>query len=226
MEVAAPTGIYATVFSVTKTARRRYSPRRPRAERREQLLEAALRLVDRDGFGALTMEGVAREADLAKTVVYDSFGNREQLLKALLTREQERALSTLAAAMPEPPLPEDPREVLIEGLTTLLAAVREEPKTWRLILLPPEGTPPVVRKTVDRQREVLVRQIEPMVEWGLKRIGAPQLDAELATHALVASCENAIRLTLTQPERFPAERLADFAAELVSALARRPRPGG
>ena len=176
-------------------------------------------MVDRDGFAALTMEGLAREADLAKTVVYDTFGNREELLRGLLSREQERALSSLTGAMPEPPLPEDPREVLTESLATLLASVREQPETWRLILLPPEGTPPVVRKTVDRQREVLVRQIEPMVEWGLKRIGAPQLDAELATQALVASCENAIRLTLTQPERFPPERLAEFAAELVDAVA-------
>ncbi len=179
-------------------------------------------MVDRDGFAALTMEGVAREADLAKTVVYDTFGSREGLLKELLTREQERALSTLAAAMPEPPLPEDPREVLTEALATLLASVRQQPETWRLILLPPEGTPPVVRKTVDRQRDVLVGQIEPIVAWGLKRIDAPRLDSELATHALVASCENAIRLTLTQPDRFPPERLANFAAELVSAVARTP----
>jgi AcrR family transcriptional regulator len=202
------------------TARRRYSPRRPRAERREQLLDAALRVVDADGFVGLSVEGVAREADLAKTVVYDTFSNREGLLTALLAREQERALASLAAAMPEPPLPDDPRQVLTDSLVTLLTAVREHPETWRLILLPPEGTPPVVRKTVDRQRGLLVRQVEPIVEWGLKRIGAEGLDAELATQALVASCENAIRLTLTQPDQFPPRRLADFAAEVVSALAR------
>jgi hypothetical protein len=75
-----------------------------------------------------------------------------------------------------------------------------------------------VRKTVDRQREVLVRRVEPIVSWGLNRIGV-DLDAELATHALVASCEQAIRLALTQPKRFPAERFAGFAAGLIAALA-------
>jgi len=65
---------------------------------------------------------------------------------------------------------------------------------------------------------VLVRQIEPMVAWGLKRVGSPGLDPELATQALVASCENSIRLTLTQPERFPPQRLAEFAADVVDAL--------
>ena len=203
---------------MTKVARRKYSPRRPRAERREQLLDAALRLLDSGGFGDVTVEGVAREAALAKTVVYDTFGNREAMLTALLAREQERALSSLDAAMPKPPLPDDPRQVLKEALATLLARVREHPETWRLILLPPEGTPPVVRKTVDRQRALLVRQLEPIVAWGLKRIGADQLDSELATHALVGSCEEVVRLTLTQPDRFPARRFADFGADLVAAL--------
>ena len=201
-----------------RVARRKYSPRRPREERREQLLDAALHVLDSDGFAGLTIEGIAREADLAKTVVYDTFGNREELLKALLAREQERALGVLAAAMPQPPLADDPREVLTDSLTALLEGVREQPETWRLILLPPEGTPPVVRKTVDRQRARLVRQLEPIVAWGLKRTGAPGLDPELATYALVASIENAIRLTLTQPDRFPPERFAHFAADVVAAL--------
>jgi AcrR family transcriptional regulator len=215
--------MYGIVFCMTTTVpRRRYSPRRPRAERREQLLDAALRLIDAKGFGSASIEGIAREAGLAKTVVYDTFGNREKLLRALLARERERALASLAAAMPEPPLADDPRRILTESLGVLLAGVREHPETWRLILLPPEGTPPVVRKTVDRQREALVRQLEPIVTWGLERAGAAQLDSEVATHALVASCENAIRLTLTQPERFPAERLAGFAADLLDAVATTP----
>ena len=199
---------------------RRYSPRRPREERREQLLDAALRVLDADGFGALTIEGIAREAGLAKTVVYDSFGGRDELLLALLAREQERALALLAAAMPRPPLADDPRRILEASLTTLLEGVRKHPETWRLALLPPEGTPPAVREAVDRNREILVRQVQPMVEWGLERLGAGHLDAELATSALVASGESAIRLTLTQPERFPAQRFADFAADLVGAIAR------
>src|SRR2546425_7430523 len=147
---------------MAQMAQRRYSPRRPREERREQLLDAALRVLDADSFGGLTVEGVAREVDLAKTVVYDTFGSREELLKALLAREQERALTALAAAMPKPPFADDPQQVLTEALTVLLEGVREHPETWRVILLPPEGTPPVVRKTVDRQRELLVRRVEPI----------------------------------------------------------------
>ena len=200
---------------------RRYSPRRPREERREELLDAALRVLDADGFGGLTMEGVARQADLAKTVVYDTFGGRDELLRSLLAREHERALSALAAAMPRPPFGDDPRQILAEAFTTLLESVREHPETWRLILLPSEGTPPAVREAVDENREILVRQVGPIVAWGLDRLGAGHLDPELATSALVASGEHAIRLTLTQPDRFPPRRFADFAADVAAAISTR-----
>jgi AcrR family transcriptional regulator len=205
---------------MTQVAQRKYSPRRPREERREQLLDAALRVLDADGFAGLTVEGVAREVGLAKTVVYDTFGSRERLLKALLMREQERALSTLAAALPTSPLADDPQQVLTRALTVLLEGVREQPETWRLILLPPEGTPPAVRKTVDHQRGLLLGQVEPIVAWGLDRIGAGHLDPQLATHALVAFGEAAIRLALTQPDRYPPERFAYFAADLLASIAK------
>lgn len=198
--------------------RRPYSPRRPRAERREQVLDAALAIVDEEGFGGLTIEAVARRADLAKTVIYDSVGNHEKLLRALVRREQERAMRDVAAAMPALPFG-GPEDLLGNGLTALLSSVRQHPATWRLILLPPEGAPPLLREDVDRSREQLREQLEPIVKWGLKTLGAADIDAELATLALLATVENAIRITLSDPDRFPAERLAEFGRALVRRVA-------
>ena len=166
------------------------------------------------------MEGVAREAKIAKTVVYDLFGNREELLHALLEREQERALADVAAAIPGS-LDGDPLELLSESLMTVLGAVRAHPDTWRLILLPAEGTPPAVRKAVDRHRERLVQQIEPMVAWGTGELGLARLDPELTAETILALFENAIRLTLTKPDGYPPERMVAFASELAAAIVRR-----
>ena len=192
----------------------------PREERRDQLLDTALALISTHGFGGLSMEGVAREADIAKTVVYDLFGNQEELLRALFEREQERALSDVAAAIPVPPLDRDPLDILVESLVTVLDAVRSHPETWRLILLPADGTPPGLRTAVDGHRARLTRQIEPMVAWGVDKLDLAALDPELTAHTLLALFENAIRLTLTEPERYPPERVASFARELVAALTR------
>lgn len=208
----------STVVSSRAAARRKYSPRRSREERREQTLDAALAVVDEHGVGGLTVEAVAREADVAKTVVYDSVGNQEEVLRALIDREQKRALADIAASMPELPF-DEPENLLADGLTKLLEAVREHPATWRLILLPPEGTPPAQRKAADRYRDQLREQLEPIIGWGLGQLGADDVDPEIATYALLATIENAVRMTLADPDRFPPERLAGFGRALVRRVA-------
>lgn len=208
-------------FRAMAVSTRRYTPRLPREERREQILDATLRLIADHGFGGVSMEAVAREAEIAKTVVYDAFGDQRGLLGALFEREQERTLKTIADAMPVAPLEGDPAEILSSSIETLLEAVREHPETWRLILLPADGTPPALREEVNRHRERLLGQLEPMTAWGIERLGLGDLDSEMAAQAILGEAENAIRLTLTHPRRFPPRRIAKFAADLLTAVGRR-----
>jgi AcrR family transcriptional regulator len=60
--------------------------RTPRAQRRQQLLELAERLVLEGGVAALTMERLAEEAGVAKTVPYSHFPNSSAVLLAILER--------------------------------------------------------------------------------------------------------------------------------------------
>ncbi len=199
--------------------RRRYANRLPREERREQLLDAALRLIAERGFGGLSMEGVAREAEIAKTVVYDAFANQEELLGAFLAREQKRVFAAITEAVPTLPLSGEPADILAAAFRSALESVRDHPDTWRLILLPADGMPPAVRDEVNRHRERLVRQVEPMAAWGVEVLGLGDLDPELVAHILIGAAEDAARMTLTHPDRFPPERLAAFTADLVTAIA-------
>lgn len=59
-------------------------PRVPAAERREQLLSAARDVIVADGLAMVTMERVARQAQVSKPVLYSHFENRAALLRALL----------------------------------------------------------------------------------------------------------------------------------------------
>lgn len=81
------------------TGRRRYAARVPSAERREQLLDAALALVLADGFAAVTMDGVARATGVTRPVVYGQFASSTELLEALLRRSLHRAQEQLARAL-------------------------------------------------------------------------------------------------------------------------------
>jgi AcrR family transcriptional regulator len=206
----------------TTTRKRRYAPRLPPAERREQLLDAALAVIAEHGYGGVSMEAIARAAGVTKPVVYDLFANLGELLRALLEREEARALAQLAEAMPSAPA-DDPDQLVVDGFTAFLDSVQADPATWRLILLPAEGTPAVVREHVDAGREQVRERLEELLEWGIAARGGPAgIDVELAARSLIAVGEQMARLVLTDPTRFTAERIGRFVGTLLAAL-ERPR---
>jgi AcrR family transcriptional regulator len=219
--VLPPGAAVVKLCQMATAPRRRYAPRMPPEERREQLLDAALALIVERGYGGVTMEGIARAAGVTKPVVYDLFGSLGRLLVALHEREEERAFSDLAQVLPSLPLDSDPDQLLVEGLVAFLATVAANPDRWRLILLPSDGTPEVVREHIAQGRTQVLRQLESLVAWGLEQRGGPLgLDVELASRTIMALGEGAARLVLTEPGRFPPDRFRSFAAIVLEGLPR------
>ncbi len=196
----------------------RRQPRMPIEVRRRQVLDAALRLITEHGYGAVTMEAVAREANLAKPVVYNAYPGREALLSALLEREERRAFQTLAEAIR--PAGGDPAAALLAWLQGVAQAIAAAPSAWRLMLLPSDGTPDVVRQRVERGRMIALEQTRLFTRSLLARRPALDgLDEELTAHALLAACEQAAKLMIADPARYPPERLVQYAEKLLRVLA-------
>jgi AcrR family transcriptional regulator len=179
-------------------------------ERREQLLDATKAIVAERGFHAVSIEAVAREAGITRPIVYGHFNDLTGLLEALVTRETARALGQLA--LPED-LTHDPRDALLASLRTYLEAVREDPATWRLVLMPPEGAPPILHDLIAQGREAVLEQLTRAVGPGLE---SP--DPELFARTLSAVSDEAARLLLTDAERWPVERILSFADWLIREL--------
>jgi AcrR family transcriptional regulator len=80
-----------------RTAR---APIQERAQRRrESLLDAAARLLDREGYDALTTNAVAAEAQASIGTVYEYFRNREAIIEGLLARFAERLAGVVDEAL-------------------------------------------------------------------------------------------------------------------------------
>lgn len=77
------------------TARRRI----PGPERRDLLLDTAAAMILADGLDTLTLEGLAAKAGVSRALVYQHFGNLDELLHVLFDREATRLYSRHAAAM-------------------------------------------------------------------------------------------------------------------------------
>lgn len=197
---------------------RRYAKRLPREVRREQILDATLRLIAEHGFAGMTMEAVAAEAEIAKSVVYAVFGSQEGLQHELMVREQERAFRLAEAAVAAGAASVDPLVGLRDGLLTFLDGVAGDPDTWRLVLLPVAGTPERVGEAIRDGRERWRRALEPVAEQLLGRVGLGELDHELVAHLVRGNAEYLARLMLEDPERFSSERIAAFASQAAEAI--------
>jgi AcrR family transcriptional regulator len=172
--------------------------------RREQLLDAAKAVVAAHGFHGVSIEAVARGAGVTRPIVYRHFADLAALLDALIERETLRALVQLQEVLPAGV------DDLIAAFEGYLSAVRSDPVTWRLVLVTPDGAPALLRERIAAGRAAVVAQLAAAVG---PRAGSP--DPELTGHALSAVADEAARLLLADPEKFPAERLVAHARWLL-----------
>ncbi len=181
-------------------------------KRREQLIDAALTVIVELGYEGVSIEAIARSAGVTRPVVYDHFPNLGELLEALIEREERYALSQLAEVVPSAPEGEDdPAALFAAGVRRFLDAVASRPETWRIILLPLEGTPPIVRDHVETNRARTLERIEPLVRWAIARSRIPDdFDVELSARAIRSLAEAAGRMVLTDPEQYSPARYEGF----------------
>ncbi|HEY6395910.1 MAG TPA: TetR/AcrR family transcriptional regulator [Solirubrobacteraceae bacterium] len=191
----------------------------PPEQRREQLLDAALSVIVEQGYSGVSIEAIARNAGVTRPVVYDHFPDLGQLLRCLVQREERYSLEQLEPVLPADPAESDPGEVLAAGVKRFLQAVGERPATWRIILLPLDGTPPIVREHVHRNRAMILGRIEQLVRESVRRGELPaELDIELAGRAVRDLSEEAGRMVLTDRARYSPERYEAFVRTVLKLL--------
>jgi AcrR family transcriptional regulator len=76
---------------VRAVAQRQRARRQPRAQTREDLLDAAARVIARRGFSGASVEAVSAEAGFSTGAVYSNFDSKEALFLALYEERIERA---------------------------------------------------------------------------------------------------------------------------------------
>jgi AcrR family transcriptional regulator len=177
--------------------------------RREQLLDVATRLAVDQGFHAVSVEAVAREAGITRAVIYQHFRDLQGLLEAVVDRETSRALAQVSETALADLSEGNPQELMLESLDAYLRAVRDHPTTWRLVLIPPEGAPKILRRRFEQGRRAVLAQLAQAVRPALR--GADAGDAELTASVLSAISDEYARLVLTDPDRYPPDRLIRHA---------------
>ncbi|BBH16744.1 hypothetical protein Back2_10310 [Nocardioides baekrokdamisoli] len=198
--------------------KRTYAPRMAPDERREHLLDCALRVLGREGFYNVSIEAIAKEAGVSRPVVYDAYGGLEPLLNALLDRTQKRALRQVLAVLKDIGAPEDVDAWLVDGTTRVIVMMQEDPDVWRPILGLVRGAPREVRDRIEDTRKVVRRYLAAAIEAGLQLRGTVGLDADLVSHIVMAALEEFGRLVLEDPPQYENDRIIAALRSLLAAF--------
>lgn len=207
---------------VTDTTRRRrpYAARVPIEQRREQLLDAAMAIIVRDGYEQVSIDAIAREAGVTRPVVYGAFDGLDALLAALLDREEARTLGDLMGALPDLTAAASLEAYVQEAVTRLVTMLAANPDRWRPILLTQAGAPAAVRERIEADRSRVRDTIAGLVLGYAALTGAGRIDADLVAHAVIALLEHFGRLMLVDPEQFTAERITAAVVQAIHLVMR------
>ena len=197
---------------------RRYSPRQPREVRREQILDATLRLIARHGWSGMTMERIAAEAGVAKSVTYAIFESQAGVQRAVMKREQERTVGLAAQAAGAARAGETPFAALAASFAVWLDGVAQDPDSWKLVLLPIDGAPDSVRDAIRDGRERWRQEMVAIVEDQLARAGITNVDSDLLAHIIRGNIEYLALLIIEQPDAYTPERIATAVATIATHI--------
>ncbi|MEU8888650.1 TetR family transcriptional regulator [Streptomyces sp. NPDC048442] len=198
--------------------------------RRRELLEAADRVVLRDGPQA-SMNAIAAEAGITKPILYRHFGDKGGLYRALAKRHTDALLDALRAALDAPA---ERRERVERTLDTYLAAIEARPQVYRFLMHPAEdsATPqPEQGFDVGRHSAPLLRRMgEELADVIAERVDLGPNSEQLARvwgHGIVGMMHAAGDWWLGERPCSRAELVGSLADLLWGRLAAAgDRPGG
>jgi AcrR family transcriptional regulator len=181
-----------------------------RAARREQLVEAALAAIRRDGPG-VSMQAIAAEAGVTKPILYRHFGDRGGLVAELAARFTKNLMARLRHALTHDT---DPRVVVTATINTYIQAIEEDPNVYRFL---------VHRALADDQQagrrlldlvEQISREVAVVIGEQLRAAGADSGAAEPWAFGIVGLVHAAGNWWLTTGT-MPRERLVEYIVRLV-----------
>jgi AcrR family transcriptional regulator len=152
--------------------------RMPRAERREQILDAATRAFARNGFTATGLEEVAAEAEISRVILYRHFASKTELYQAVLDRACIRLSENVGSDNFD-----------TNTIPALLRAAAADPDGFRL-LFRHAAREPEFRDLIDTLRststEVANRHLSDKIPDGPWRNWAAQLAPAVTLEGVIA----------------------------------------
>ena len=104
--------------------------RLPRAEREQQMLDTARALFAERGYADVTMDSVAAAVGVTKPLLYNYFGNKEQLFLACMKPAADALVESVVSAVQGAA---DAPAALRDGIHAFFAFLDSDGEAWRVL---------------------------------------------------------------------------------------------
>jgi AcrR family transcriptional regulator len=186
--------------------------------RRPLILDAALEVYVEHGYRGTSMQAVADAAGVTKPVVYECFSNKDELLLALLDREERRLMDAITESLPRNLVSDNVEAVLAAGLTAFLTGAGQAPNSWRVVFDSGFSSGSVVAERVRRVREMVVGQLRELVRQYMVLGGVDDIDrkAPVVAELITSVCESCARMLVLEHHPWTAPELATYVARILA----------
>lgn len=114
-------------------------PKNPPADRRQEILDAALQIFAQKGYNATTNADIARAAGVTPAALYYYFASKEELFRAVVTELRGQIQPAMALVEEEALLAIPPAELLPQVLQHVISFLSEERTQAVLKIIMAEG---------------------------------------------------------------------------------------
>jgi AcrR family transcriptional regulator len=182
-----------------------------RALRRDELLDAALAAIRRDG-PAVSMADLAAAGGVTKPILYRHFGDRDGLVVALGQRFTADLMADLEHALAHPGT--DPRATIAATVDAFVAFIERDPEVYRLLVHRAAREQPVAAEALGGFLRQVGQSIAVVLGEQLRAGGADSGGTEVLAHGMVGLVHAAGDWWL-EHRTMPREQLVSYVTDLL-----------
>ncbi|MDX6276695.1 MAG: hypothetical protein QOJ72_823 [Nocardioidaceae bacterium] len=185
--------------------------------RRPLVLDAARAVWEEHGHRGTTMALIAKQAGVSKPVLYACYDDKDQVLRALLDREEQRLIAAVQEALPQSLDLDDIDGVMRAAYEAFFTAALSNPASWRVVF-EAQRIDDEIGERIVKARAMFVEQLQTLVAhyFAGQRADLDPRESRLFAENLIALGENNAAMLLNQTDGgWNAADLADSITRFV-----------
>ena len=194
-------------------------PRIPSSDRRQLLVEAALRVIARHGVAGATTRAIVAEADMSLASFHYAFRSHSEMMRELVAHVVDAQIATVFASLR---LGNDIRDALRTGLQAFLEYVTGDPgheQVLQELMQYALRTPGLERLATEQYDAYRAGVSSVLVEGAAVSRVEWSIPVEDVARLVVTITDGVTLAWLADRDTAAAERVLDFAADSIAALA-------